>query len=33
MEHEGDDDTFCGWCIWENHQRIVKGLDDLETRG
>ena len=22
MEHEGDDDTYCDWCTWNNIQRI-----------
>ena len=33
MEHEGDGDSNCGWCIWENPQIIGKELEDLEIRG
>ena len=25
MEHEGDSDTNCNWCTWNNPQRIDKG--------
>ena len=25
MEHEGDGDTNCGWCTWNNPQRVDKG--------
>ena len=25
MEHEGDDETNCSWCTWNNPQRIGKG--------
>ena len=24
MEHEGDGDTICVWCTWNNPQRIGK---------
>ena len=24
MEHEGDDDTNCNWCTWNNLQRLSK---------
>ena len=24
MEHEGDGDTKCNWCTWNNIQRILK---------
>ena len=25
MDHEGDGDTSCNWCTWNNPQRIDKG--------
>ena len=25
MEHEGDGNTNCNWCTWNNPQRISKG--------
>ena len=25
MEYEGDSDTDCNWCTWNNPQRISKG--------
>ena len=25
MEHEGDGDTNCNWCTWNNPERIGKG--------
>ena len=33
MEHEGDNDTSCGWCTWHNPPKLVQGLEDLEIRG
>ena len=33
MEHEGDGDTNCNWCTWNNPQVLVKELEDLEIRG
>ena len=33
MEHEVDGDTSSNWCTWNNPQRIVKKLEDLEIRG
>ena len=33
MEHEDDGDTNCNWCIWNNSQRIGKGMEELEIRG
>ena len=33
MKHEGDGDTNCNWCSQHTHQRIVKGLEELEIRG
>ena len=32
MEHEGDDDTICNWCTWNNPQRIGKGTGKLENK-
>ena len=32
MEYEGDSDTNCGWCIWENPQRIGKGTGKLGNK-
>ena len=29
MEHEGDGDTNCNWCTWNNPQRIGKGTGRL----
>ena len=36
MGHEGDSDTNCDWCTWNNHQRIGKGtgrFENLRTNG
>ena len=34
MEHEGDDNTNCGWYTWNNPQRIGKGkLGNKITNG
>ena len=33
MEHEGDGDTICNWCTWDNTQRLGKTTGDLEIRG
>ena len=33
MEHESDDYTNRDCCFWYSHQRIIKGLDDLEIKG
>ena len=36
MEHEGDGDTSCGWCTWDNSKRLVKGtrrLGNTRTSG
>ena len=33
MEHEGGGDTNCSWCTWNDPQRSLKGLEDLEIRG
>ena len=27
MEYEGDGDTNCGWCTWDNPQRIGKATE------
>ena len=29
MEHKGDKDTNCNWCIWNNPQRTSKGTERL----
>ena len=29
MEHDGDSDTNCNWCTWNNPERIDKILEDL----
>ena len=29
MEHEGDGDTSCNWCTWNNPKRINKTKDAL----
>ena len=36
MEHEEDGDTNCGWCTWNNPQRVdieTRNSLDLEIRG
>ena len=30
MQHEGDGYINCGLCTWDNPQRLVKELEDLE---
>ena len=32
MEHESDDDTSCNWCIWNNPQRLGKGVGRVGNR-
>ena len=32
MEHEGDGDTNCIWCTWNNPQRLVKGAERLGNK-
>ena len=32
MEHEGDDDTNCGWYTWDNPKRIGKETERLRNR-
>ena len=32
MEHEGDGDTSCGWCTWDNPQRIGKESGGLSNK-
>ena len=32
MEHEGDGDTNCNWCTWNNPQRIYKRTGRLKKR-
>ena len=27
FEHEGDDNTYCKWCAWDNTQRLDKEED------
>ena len=29
MEHDGDSDTSCSWCTWNDPQRIVKGWESF----
>ena len=33
MEHEGDGDTNCNWCTWNDLQRLGKGLEKLKIGG
>ena len=33
MEHEGDGDTDCNWCAWNNSKSIDKGIGRLENKG
>ena len=33
MEHEGNGDTSCNWCTWNNLQRIVKGAERFGSKG
>ena len=32
MEHEGDGDTNCSWCTWNDPQRIGKGTRRLKNQ-
>ena len=32
MEHEDDSNTNCNRYTWNNPQRFIKGLEDLEIR-
>ena len=32
MEHEHDNDIICNWWAWYSHQKVGKGLEDLEIR-
>ena len=32
MEHEGDSDTSCGWCIWNIPQRIGERTGRLQNK-
>ena len=32
MEQDGDGDSSCGWCTWDNPQRIGKSTGRLEIR-
>ena len=32
MEHQGDGDTNCNWCTWNNLQRIGKGTGRLGNK-
>ena len=29
MEYESDNHTYCDWCFWYCHQRIIKGTGGL----
>ena len=33
MEHEGNGDTNCNWCTWNNPQRLGKGTVRLRIKG
>ena len=30
MEHECEGDTNCNWCTWNDPQKCLKGLEELE---
>ena len=32
MEDEGDGDTNCGWCTWDNHPMIGKEIGTLGNK-
>ena len=32
MEREGDGDTSCGWCTWNNSPKIGKGTGSLGNK-
>ena len=32
MKHEGDSDTYCNWCTWNNPQRFGKGTERHENK-
>ena len=32
MEHEGDGDTSCNWCTWNNLQKIDKGIGRFRNK-
>ena len=32
MKHEGDGDRNCGWCTWDNPQRIGKEVARLGNK-
>ena len=32
MEHEGDSDTTCNWCTWNNLQKTDKETGRLENK-
>ena len=33
MGDEGDSETNCNWCTWNDSQRLAKGLQELEISG
>ncbi len=33
MEHEGDGDTSCNWCTWNNTRKIGKRTENKRTSG
>ena len=33
MEHEGDGDTNCSWCTWNEPQKFGKGIERIGNRG
>ena len=32
MEHEGDGDTDCNWCTWNDAKRLGKGARGVRNR-
>ena len=32
MDHEGDSDTKCNWCTWNNPQRLSKKTGRLRNQ-
>ena len=32
MNHEGDGDTSCGWCTWDDPKKIGKGTGRLGSK-
>ena len=33
MEHEGDGDTNCIWCTWNNPPKLIKAPEDFKIGG